>query len=139
MANVLYPKFKQSLLTQSPSINLSSDTIKAALVNLTTDYTYSSAHQYKSSVTSYAGTTDQTLTNKTTTDGVFDADDIDFGSVSIDGSKTIGGMVIYKDTGVAATSPLIAFIDTGGSFPATPTGGSLEIIWDSGANKIFTL
>ena len=47
MANVLYPKAKESFLSQSPSIDIVGDTIKVAMV--TSAYTYSAAHQYYSS------------------------------------------------------------------------------------------
>lgn len=139
MANALYPKFKQSLLSQSPSVDLDTDTIKAAAVDLTTDYTYSAAHQYKSSVTSYTGSTDQTLTNPSITSGVFDADDVTYSALSQSASKTVGAIVIYKDTGNAATSPLIAYIDTGTGLPITPNGGNIIISFDDGASKIFAL
>ena len=65
MASALYLKAKESFVSQNPALDLDTDTIKVALVNVSTDYTYSSAHQYKSSVTSYSGTTDQTLGTKT--------------------------------------------------------------------------
>lgn len=137
MASALYPLYKQSLLTQSPSVNSSSDTIKCAVVDKTADYTYSAAHQFKSSVTSYAATTDQTLANKATTLGLFDADDITFSAVSQSSTKTIGALVIYKDTGTAATSPLIAYID--GFTAITPNGGDVAVSWDSGTNRIYQI
>jgi hypothetical protein len=137
MASALYPKFKESLLSQSPSVDLDTDTIKVALVNTTTDYTYSAAHQYMSSVATYSGTTDQTLGTKTVTSGVFDAADSTFTSVAISGSKTVQALVLYKDTGSAATSPLIAYID--GFTAVTPNGGNITVTWDNGASKIFAL
>lgn len=137
MASALYPTYKESLLTQNPSVDMDTDTIKVALVNTSTDYTYSSAHQYKSSVTSYSGTTDQTLGSKTTTSGVFDAADATFSSVAASGGKAVQALVIYKDTGSAATSPLIAYID--GFSSVTPNGGNITVSWDNGASKIFAL
>lgn len=137
MTSALYPLFKQALLTQSPAVILSSDTIKVAAVDKTADYTYSAAHQYKSSVTSYSGSTDQTLANKTTTTGLFDADDITYTALSQSSTKTVGALVIYKDTGSAATSPLIAYID--GFTAITPNGGDIAIAWDSGTNRIFQI
>jgi hypothetical protein len=47
--------------------------------------------------------------------------------------------VIYKDTGTAATSPLIAYIDTATGLPVTPNGGDITVTWDNGSNKIFKL
>ena len=137
MASAVYPLAKQSFLSQSPSINLSSDTIKVALINTSTDYTYSSSHQYLSSVTTYSGTTDQTLGTITVTNGVFNAANATFTSVAISGSKTVQALVIYKSTGTASTSPLIAYID--GFTAVTPNGGNIVVSWDTGANKIFAL
>ena len=148
MANALYPKFKEALLNQSAgtaAINLSSDTnIKVALVNITGStnaYTYSSSHQYFNSVSTNSAaivsTNYATLTAKTVTNGVFDADDQTFATVS--GTNVIGALVIFKDTGTASNSPLIAFLDAGAGLPITPNGGSVTVSWDSGANRIFAL
>ena len=137
MASALYPLAKESFLSQNPSIDLDTDTIKVALVNTSTDYTYSSAHQYKSSVTSYSGTTDQTLGTKTVALGVFDAADSTFTSVAISGTKTVQALVFYKDTGNAATSPLILYVD--GFTAVTPNGGNITVTYDNGASKIFAL
>lgn len=138
MANAIYPKAKEVLL--QGSINMSSDTIKAVLVNTSTDYTYSSTHQYLSSVTTYSGVTAQTLGTKTFTNGVFDAADITFTAVAVSGSKAVNAIIIYKDTGSAATSNLIAYLDTSyTNLPVTPNGGDITITWDNGTNKIFAL
>jgi hypothetical protein len=69
--------------------------------------------------------------------GVFDADDVTVTGVS--GTNVIGALVIYKDTGTAASSPLIAFLDSGTGLSITPNGGSVTVSWDSGANRIFAL
>ena len=148
MANALYPKFKEALLNQAAgtaAINLSSDTnIKVALVNITGStnaYTYSSSHQYFSSVSTNSAaivsTNYATLLNRVVTNGVFDADDQTFATVS--GTNVIGALVIFKDTGTAANSPLIAFLDAGAGLPITPNGGSVTVSWDNGANRIFAL
>jgi hypothetical protein len=147
MANALYPKFKEALLNQAAgtaAINLSSDTnIKVALVNIsgsTNAYTYSSSHQYFSSVSTNSAAVvgdSATLGSKTVTNGVFDAGDVTFTGVS--GTNVIGALVIYKDTGTAASSPLIAFLDSGTGLSITPNGGSVTVSWDSGASRIFAL
>lgn len=72
MANAIYPKYKEALLNGSANTNMSSGTVKVALVDTGT-YTYSSAHEFLSSLTGQVGT-DQTLTTKTFTNGTFDAD-----------------------------------------------------------------
>lgn len=115
MANIIYDSFKENLLSQNPSIDFDADTIKAALVS--SAYTPSAAHQFFSSVSGVVGTPG-TLASKTTTAGVFDAADQTYTAVT--GSQVVG-IVLYKDTGAAGTSPLIAFIDQAASgLPVTP-------------------
>ena len=48
-------------------------------------------------------------------------------------------LVLWVDTGTPATSFLIAYFDTVTGLPVTPNGGDIQIVWDSGANKIFKL
>ena len=40
---------------------------------------------------------------------------------------------------MASTSQLVAYIDTATGLPVTPNGGNIQIVWDTGANKIFAL
>ena len=135
MANALYPKAKESLL--SGDLDLPSDTIKAQLID-TGNYTYSTAHDFFDDVGSSAKIgTAGTLGSKPVTSGVFDAADITYSSVT---GATVEAIIIYKDTGNAATSNLIAYIDTASSgLPVTPNGGDITVTWDSGGNKIFAL
>jgi hypothetical protein len=130
MASALYPIGKKAIL--DASINLDTDTIKVALVDTGT-YTYSSAHDFYNDVSSAVVGTPQTLANTTTTGGTFDADNSTFTAVS---GSTVEALVIYKDTGNAATSPLIAYIDSGTGLPVTPNGGDITITWN--ASGIFT-
>jgi len=135
MANAIYPLAKQSFLSQSPSIDLDTDTIKTALV--AAGYTYSTSHQYYSSVSSSVVGVSATLANKSITNGVFDADDVTFSSVT---GSAVTQIVIYKDTGTASNSPLIAFFDSPTSgLPITPNGGNITIAWSNDSSKIFKL
>lgn len=141
MANALYPKYKQKLLnpgtlgsTSGDAVDLSDDTIKVALVD-TGAYTYNSTDEFYTSVNSAVIGTPQTLGSKTVTDGVFDAADVTFTSVT---GNSVEALVIYKDTGTAGTSSLIAFIDTVASgLPVTPNGGNITVTWN--ASGIFAL
>lgn len=131
MASVLYPTGKKAFL--DGDIDMLVDTIKAVIVS--TAYTYSAAHDFYDDISASAICTPVTLSNKTTTGGVFDADDITPNDVN----GNIGAIVIYKDTGVAGTSQLIAHIDNMPELPASISPGSCPITWDSGASKIFAL
>lgn len=77
--------------------------------------------------------TSANLTSKTATDGVLDAADVTLSAVTGDPSE---GIVLYKDTGTASTSRLIALIDTATGLPITPNGGDISISWDNGNLKI---
>jgi hypothetical protein len=133
MANAIYPKAKEQML--QGGINLSTGTVKVALIDLGT-YTYSAAHEFFSSVTGVVGTP-VTLTTKTFVNGVFDADDVTFTSVT---GATAEALIIYIDTGTAGTSRLILFQDVGVTgLPVTPNSGNINLVFDNGANKIFAL
>lgn len=136
MANALYSKAKESFLSQNPSIDLDTDNIKVSLVRSSAYTPNTSTDQFLSSVPTRAADSGN-LSGKTVTDGVFDAADVTF--VAVAAGAAIQYIVIWKDTGVEATSPLIAIIDTGTGIPVTPNGGDIVIVWDSGANKIFKI
>jgi hypothetical protein len=83
-----------------------------------------------------------TLVSKTITDvpgngeGQFDAADPSWGTVPSPASFSAYYAVLYKDTGVAATSPLIASWDFGGV--KTVTSGTFTIQWGSEGVLNFT-
>lgn len=134
MANALYAKGKEKILTAA--INFSTDTIKVALIK--NDYAQSlTTDEFYTSISASVIGTPQTLSGKSITAGVFDAADITYGAVTA--GATSEGVVIYKDTGSAATSPLIAYIDTITGFPLATNGGDIAIQWDNGTYKIFSL
>lgn len=136
MANAFYNQFFDALGTEG--IQLLTDNLKVVLTD--SDYTYSAAHEDLADVAA-AGrvATSGNLSTKTLADGVFDADDITFASVAA--GDTVTGFVLYLDTGTESTSTLIAFwdTDTGGAISIPTNGGDINLTWDSGANKIFTL
>ena len=77
-----------------------------------------------------------TLAGKNAANGVADANDLTLTGVSGDASEAL---IIWKDTGDSATSPLLAYIDTATGLPVTPNSGDITIVWDNGPNKIFKL
>lgn len=135
MANGLYDKGREGFL--DGSIDWDTDNIKAVLVD-TGAYTVDLAtHDFLDDIAVGARiATSANLGTKTVTAGVADAADVTLTAVT---GATVEAIVIYKDTGVAATSRLITYIDTGTGLPVTPNGGDLTIQWDNGANKIFKL
>lgn len=134
MANALYPKWKEALLQFTTNNNLSSGTVKVALIDTGT-YTYNAADQFWSSASAASVGTPQTIGSKTFTNGVFDGADVTFTAVT---GSSVEALVLYIDTGTAGTSPLVAYIDTSVTgLPVTPNGGNITITWN--ASGIFAL
>jgi hypothetical protein len=135
MANALYDKGRQRFL--EGQFNWLTDTIKVLMVDTGAYTPVLASHEFLSDVSNSARiTTPVTLTGKSTTGGAADAADVTFSAVS---GPSIEALIIYKDTGVEATSPLIAYIDTATGLPITPNGGDIIVTWDNGTNKIFKL
>lgn len=122
-------------------IDLDTNTIKVALT--TSSYTPDQdAHDYFNDVTNEVTGTGYTaggatLANKTVTytSGTnvfkFDADDTTWAISTITARRA----VIYKDTGTASTSPLIAYVDFGAD--VSTAAQTFQITWH--ANGIFTV
>jgi hypothetical protein len=132
MANALYPKAKEKFL--DALIDMPTDTIKIALID-TGVYTYSSTDEFFSAASSAVIGTAATLASKTITNGVFDAADVTFTSVT---GASVEALILYKDTGSAATSPLIMYLDVAASgLPVTPNGNNIDVQFN--ASGIFAL
>lgn len=120
MANQLYPKGKKKIL--DGDIDFLVDDLKFLLID-TADETYNSADEFHSDITGAAiVSTSGNLASKTTTSGVFDSADATFPTVSGDPCEAV---ILFKDTGVSGTSPLIAWFDIA---TYTPSGVSANII-----------
>ncbi len=127
MANAVYPLWKAARGDSAANTDLNDGTVKAALVDTGT-YTYSAAHEFYSDLSGVVGTP-QTIANTTVTAGVFDGDDVTYTAVT---GNTVEAIVLYVDTGNAATSRLFAYIDTSVTgLPVTPNGGNIEIQWNA--------
>ena len=133
MSKAIYPKYKQALLDASANVDLNDGTVKVALID-TGVYPYTSTDEFYSSVSGVVGTP-QTINNTTVTNGLFDGDDVTYTAVT---GNTVEALLIYIDTGSAATSRLVAWIDTSVTgLPVTPNGGDISIQWN--ASGIFQL
>jgi hypothetical protein len=132
MANQFYNSFRNGLLNLVQSIDFddAGTTVKAALIDTGT-YTFSAAHDFFDDITGVVGTP-QAITAKTVGSlgvGIFDGNDVTYTAVT---GASVEAILLYKDTGVASTSPLIGLIDqvTSG-LPVTPNGGDITIVWDN--------
>lgn len=134
MANAIYPKWKEAILNGGSNVALNG-TVRATLVDLA-DYTYNATHEFITSVPAGGRVATVTLSSgKTYTNGLFDAADVTFPTVTGDPSEAI---ILWIDTTVEATSRLVAFFDTGVTgLPVTPNGGDINIVWN--VSGIFQL
>lgn len=108
MTTKIYPKWKESAASLGAGSGTKpTGTLKAVLID-TGVYTYNDAHQYYSSAQSAAVGTPTALANVTFTNGVIDADDVTFASVT---GNSVEAFIVFLDTGSAATSPMISFTD----------------------------
>jgi hypothetical protein len=124
MANALYPKGKKKIL--DGDIDFLADDIKFLLIDLA-DYTYDAADEFVSDVAAGAIVArTAALSGKTTTDGTFDADDPTAAAVTGD---PLEALILFKDTGADATSPLIGYIDTP-AISFTPNGSGVIVNLD---------
>lgn len=134
MANSFYAKGAEKVL--AAGISFTNDTIKASLVkntyvqNLATD-------EFYSAISTHVLGTNQTLTGKTVAGGVFDANDPTWSTVAA--GDTSEAIVIWKDTGNPATSPLLLYIDTITGWPLATNGGDITAKFDDGGYKIVAL
>jgi hypothetical protein len=140
MASSMYGNFFLKGFDNSTKIDLTTDTIKVALADST--YTPNTqTHDFFDDVTNEEAGTGYTtggatLANKAWTVSSatvvkFDADDASWATSTI----TTRYAIIYKSTGTASTSPLIALVDF--STDRSSDGGTFLITWH--ANGIFTL
>lgn len=133
MADVIFNSFKKKIM--DGSIDLDTDTIKVALV--TSSYTPDQdVHDFFDDVTNEVVGTGYSAggaslaskvcsADNTDNEGVFDADDVSWTTSTI----TARAAVLYKSTGTASTSALIAYIDFGSD--KVSTAGTFTIAWNA--------
>lgn len=142
MSSFIYNKALEGFL--KGSFDMATATVKLALVQITgsgTPYTPSQASdQFLSIVPSGAIAAETAaLTSVTTANGIFGAANTSFGVVTF--GQPCGAMVMYIDTGVTSTSPLIAYLDSANysGLPITPVGATISVTFSATGNLIFSL
>lgn len=138
MANGIYVAFRNGILgSHATRVDLDADTIRAQFVdtgtytvNLTThDFWNDLAGVYPTGRANGIALASKTI--GTVAAGVFDAADTTFSAFS-NGSVSVEGIVLYKDSGVDTTSDLVSWWDTGVTgMPFTPSGGDVTIQWNA--------
>jgi hypothetical protein len=131
VTNALYKKGAHRVGTAA--MNLDTASFRVAIV-ASTYVPNLATHEFLTDIASHRLGTDQVL-DATFVDGVFDAPDVSFPPIAP--GSTAYAVVIYQDTGVAGTSPLLYFTDELTGFPFITSGAGANVLWNSGPYKIF--
>lgn len=133
MTDIIFPKGLKKFA--DADIDLSADDIRVMLVLST--YTYDAADEFLADLGAVDNGRTAALGSKDTTSGIFDAADT---TLTATAASACNALIIFKHTGSDATAALIAYIQTATGLPFTPAAsGTVNILWDSGANKVFKL
>lgn len=128
MASQLYPKGAAHLLGLSTKLDLVADNIKILFYSSA----FSGSHEFVSDLTGGSIIARSgNLAGKTVTSGFFDANDLTITAVS---GSAFTHVILYKDTGSDATSPLIAVFDVS---TFTPNGGDVNVVFN--ASGLFSI
>lgn len=131
MASQLYPKGKAHLLGLATQVDLVVDSIKAMLIHSATT-AYGGTNEYVADLVS-GGIIARSgaLASPAVASGTFTANNVTLTAVT---GASVDALILYKDTGSDATSPLIAWFDV---TPLTPNGGDIVVAWN--ASGIFAI
>lgn len=130
MASFLYDKGREKYL--GGDLDWDADDVRVMLVK--SSYTPSAAHEFLADLGSVDNGRSGALGTKTKTSGVADAAD---SSLAATGAVACAYLVLFKHTGSDATAAVIAKIDIDAFTPSA--GQTINLVFDSGANKIFKL
>jgi hypothetical protein len=121
----MYPTGKAHILGLATKVDLVADNIKMAMLDAAE--ILDPTDEFLSSITGgNIVATSPNLTGKTVTAGVFDC--ADYAQSSVTSGKTICAVIFYKDSGSAATSPLLLWEDV---FPFPTDGSNINVYFNS--------
>lgn len=134
MANAIYNSFKRDIM--NGSIDLDTNSFKVALVRSAYSPNIDSHTKFSNITNEITGDTGYTAGGRALSglsvsqdnggdEGVWDAADVIWASSSL----SAYGAVVYKDSGVASTSPLVCYFDFG-SYQVS-SSGTFTISWNA--------
>ena len=134
MSNALFNPGREGFL--DGTIDWDTGDQRVMLVRST--YTFVAANKFLVDLGSVDNGRSVALATKTVADGVAGAVNT---SLTATAAVACNAVIVFQHTGADATARLIAYIDTPTSgLPFTPAAGqTVNILWDTGANKIFKL
>lgn len=123
------PKIYTSAKALALTTGMTLLTSNLKLVLTSSGYTFNIADQFLSSVPAGARVaTSGNLASKSVTGGVFTAANVLYSALT---GSVVTAAVLYIDSGVDATSQLIAYIDNLSGLPYTPVGVDVTVIWNA--------
>lgn len=125
MANAVYPKAKAAML--SGAVNVMGSTVRIQMFD--DDVVYDATDEFLSNVTGTALGSAIEITSKDVASGQFTGS---IGAFTPPDGGTVIALIVFIDTGSAATSRVLAWIDTKGDTTAIDiptTGGSMLLHW----------
>lgn len=132
---MIFTKAKQAFL--SGQINLVSDVVRIVLISAEGYRARIETDEFLSDIPAAVRvSTCAALESKSVDNGVFDAADTTFKLVA---GGVCGSVVVYQDTGDEKTSRLIDYQSSGLGLPITPNGADIDLAFDNGALKIFSI
>lgn len=137
MANFIYKKAKQALL--NGDIAVDTNDLKILFVDTTTYTANQNTDEFVSDITSSAiKQRSIALTNKTTTNGILDADDV-YTSAYI--GSSFNAIILYQVGSSDSNSRLISYIDTSDGLPFEGSNSPLGVTinWSNDSNKILSI
>lgn len=133
MANFKFDNYLEAAL--KGEVNWLGDNIRCVLVDTDLYTANKETNKFLSDIPDAAILyTSVNLSGKTATKGLAKADPAVF--VNATGPKATA-VVLYKHTGTAATSRLIAYFDQANGLPVIPNGADVRVVWPD--NGIFQL
>ena len=131
MASNIYPKWKEAIMqgTTSASLAGSGTTGVYAVLVDTGVYTYNATHEFYSSLSGIASSTEQECTSKTFTNGVFDHADLTWPSVGPNGTTYEAVVYFIKNAGANTTWRLFQYKDNANitNLPVTANTGNISL------------
>jgi hypothetical protein len=137
MANFIYKKAKQALL--NGDIAVDTNDLKVLLVNTATYTSNQNSDEFVSDIAASAiKARSNALANKSTTNGVLDANDVQYEGYS---GAAFDAIILYQVGTSDADSRLIFYIDTSDGLPFEGANNSLGVTinWSNDSSKILSI
>jgi len=127
MADAIYPKYKDALLTGSSDVSLVGSNVVVSFIDTDLQF-FSSSDEYYSDLDANSIIGEASLSNTTVESGIFDAETV---NVEITKNASAESLLIWINTGNTETSRLVAWLDDSvAGLPTNPDEEFIDITWN---------